>query len=191
MRISHVLYIGLAMCAMIGGGGLIWQSTRWPADQIVPTGPDTDTGLVALPDGSTMQAVKGTTKRQLVDWLASGEQSRAFELGGDQFVGRSPEPTPMSVARIKTLVGMMKSYPDVDILIVGHCDCTGDAAADSMLGTARANSVARYLQAGGIGRSRIAVDTRGGSQPVGDDNTPEGRSANQRVSIVLSRRDKA
>jgi len=181
MRILRIVYVLAVVFILIGGGLLILRAVQQPTPAPVPSDTSTDSGLVALPDGATMLAHQGTIGRQLVDWLASGEQTRTFELGGQQFVGRSAEPTPLSIGRLQRLVAMLRSYRDVDITIVGHCDATDDPAADTALGLARAQTVAHDLEAGGIGASRIAVDSRGGSQPIAG-----GRAANQRISIVLT-----
>src|SRR5258706_11027915 len=46
-----------------------------------------------------MVAAPGTVARELVDWLETDEQQRLFELGGQEFVGRSSEPTMESKLR--------------------------------------------------------------------------------------------
>src|SRR3546814_4433770 len=59
---------------------------------------------LALRDGSTMMAQQGSIGRQLVDWLAArGPGEKTFELGGQEFVGRSATPTPESIGRVSRL----------------------------------------------------------------------------------------
>jgi outer membrane protein OmpA-like peptidoglycan-associated protein len=146
-----------------------------------------DIGIVALPDGSTLLAEEGTIGRELVDWLESGEKSRSFELGGQEFAGRSSEPTNEAAGRLPRLIALLKAYGNVGIRIIGHSDKSEDEAADQALSEERARAVAETIEAGGISRDRISVEGRGGNEPVADNASPEGRAHNQRVSIVLTR----
>jgi len=135
-----------------------------------------------------MVAKSGTVGRELVDWLASNEQSRSFELGGQEFLGRSAEPTMESKVRLLRLVTMLNANPDVKIHIVGHSDKTSDPAADRTLSEARAGAIAHALKDGGISQARISFEGQGGQQPIGDNRTADGRARNERVSIALTRK---
>jgi outer membrane protein OmpA-like peptidoglycan-associated protein len=81
---------------------------------------------------------------------------------------------------------MLKAHSDVAIRIIGHSDRSVEPAADLALSETRARNVADALKAGGISARRIAVEARGGDQPIGDDRSPAGRARNERVSIVLT-----
>lgn len=145
-------------------------------------------GLVALRDGSTMMAEHGTVGRELVDWLAAGKAGqRRFELGGQEFVGRTAEPTAESLGRIPRLVAMLRANPDVDVIVIGHSDRTEDSAADMALSLARARMLVGRLEAAGIEADRLKVEARGAAEPLASDATAEGRRRNQRVSLVLVR----
>jgi len=146
--------------------------------------------LVALRDGSTMMAARGTVGRDLVDWLAVREPgSKMFELGGQEFVGRTAEPTAESVGRVSRLIAMLRANADVRVMIVGHTDPSGDVAADHALGFERADRLARLLREGGVSKSRISTDSKGAESPIAPNDSPEGRAKNQRVSLMLSRED--
>ncbi|GJL80763.1 MAG: flagellar motor protein [marine bacterium B5-7] len=54
------------------------------------------------------------------------------------------------------------------------------------LSAARAASAARYLESKGIPPERLRIVGYGEYRPVDDNKTPEGRSANRRLEIVLS-----
>ncbi|PZU07762.1 OmpA family protein [Sphingomonas sp.] len=145
-------------------------------------------GVVALSDGSTMIAQPGSVGRDLVDWLARGDPGRKkFELGGQEFVGRTAVPTAESLGRTSRLIAMLRANPDVDVTIVGHTDPSDDAAADRSLGLARANALSRLLRDGHIAAGRISVESRGSSDPIAPNGTVEGRARNQRVTLYLSR----
>lgn len=149
-----------------------------------------EAGLVALSDGSTLIAKEGTVGRELVDWLAARDGTeKGFELGGHQFVGRSMQPTAETLGRIPRLIAMLKANPDVQAKIVGHTDASGDANADERIALERAKTLAGLLQDGGIEGGRLTVESRGADEPVSKDETAAGRAANQRVSLILTRKE--
>ena len=76
------------------------------------------------------------------------------------------------------------------IRIEGHTDDvpTGGGAFPTNweLSTARALAVVRYLQENGVDPSRLAGAGYGQYQPIAPNDTPEGRSQNRRIEIVLA-----
>jgi outer membrane protein OmpA-like peptidoglycan-associated protein len=61
----------------------------------------------------------------------------------------------------------------------------GSAATNNKLSLGRASSVVQYLVQHGIQQTRLVAKGYGASQPVADNNTPEGRARNRRVEIRL------
>lgn len=145
-------------------------------------------GIVALADGSTMVAPRGTVGRALVDWLARREPGqKAFELGGQEFVGRTAELTAESRGRVPRLIAMLRANPDVKLVIVGHTDPSGDEAADRAVSQARADVLLGMLRDGRISSHRLRTEARGASDPIAPNDSPGNRQRNQRVSLILSR----
>lgn len=86
----------------------------------------------------------------------------------------------------------MLLFPTIEKLSVeGHTDnvpSAGNAYPTNWhLSSARANSVVVALTAGGIRPSRIRSIGWGHTQPLGDNNTPQGRAENRRVNITIHR----
>lgn len=75
-----------------------------------------------------------------------------------------------------------KTYVDV----TGHTDSTGAADYNQGLSEQRAESVAAYLRSRQVLPSRLLVRGMGETQPIASNDTPEGRSLNRRVEIVLT-----
>ncbi|MCK5480352.1 MAG: OmpA family protein [Gammaproteobacteria bacterium] len=75
-----------------------------------------------------------------------------------------------------------KTYID----ITGHTDNTGSASLNQQLSEARANSVSRYLQSHGVLQQRVVTRGMGFNQPIASNDTPEGRTLNRRVEIMLT-----
>lgn len=70
------------------------------------------------------------------------------------------------------------------VLITGFADGSGDTARNVALSVRRARSVERYL-AGFAPQHRYVVTGLGDTSPVADNNYPEGRAKNRRVTIEL------
>lgn len=79
----------------------------------------------------------------------------------------------------------LQRYPDTTVQVVGHTDSTGSASYNQTLSERRANAVADLLIEGGTSPSRIRAIGRGEDQPVASNLTPEGRTQNRRVEIVI------
>ncbi len=72
------------------------------------------------------------------------------------------------------------------ITIVGHTDSTGSDAINNPLSVDRAEAARDYLVGKGVARTRIATEGRGAREPVGDNNTEQGRGNNRRVEIFVA-----
>jgi len=72
------------------------------------------------------------------------------------------------------------------IEIQGHTDSRGSDALNYELGLKRAESVLRYLhETHSIPLQRMQMISYGKSKPVADNSSPEGRSQNRRVVLVV------
>ncbi|WP_417888000.1 OmpA family protein [Zunongwangia sp.] len=90
-----------------------------------------------------------------------------------------------SEATLNKLAGILKEYPDSNILVEGHTDNTGSASYNLTLSKNRAQSVTNYLVDKGISGSRFDTKWYGQSQPKYDNSTAEGRSKNRRVELAI------
>ncbi len=87
------------------------------------------------------------------------------------------------------IVDIAKYLDKVDgatCLVIGHTDNTGDAANNLVLGQNRANSVKEYLvNKAAIPEHKIIASSKGETQPIADNSTPEGRKKNRRTIITI------
>ena len=79
----------------------------------------------------------------------------------------------------------LASAPDRHILIDGHTDSTGKMDFNMHLSELRAESVKAVLVANGVAPDRIETHGYGPTKPVTDNGTPNGRSQNRRVEVVI------
>lgn len=86
---------------------------------------------------------------------------------------------------LASMAGVLNRYPDSVVVVTGHTDNVGDADYNLDLSQRRAGSVASELLANGVSASRIQTIGRGEDAPIATNLTPEGRSQNRRVEVVI------
>lgn len=89
-----------------------------------------------------------------------------------------------SYAALNEFADVAKILDGVFIQIEGNtakvADSDGRAFSEK-----RANSIAKYLQSQGVDASRFIIVGNGDSNPIGDNNTEEGKAANRRTDIFF------
>lgn len=103
--------------------------------------------------------------------------------------------TNQSKATLDNLTDIMKLFPEMHILAIGHTDAIGADSYNINLSKKRADSAIGYLQTKGIESSRLQIKALGESEhiainqnPDGSDN-PEGRKFNRRVEFKVIKPD--
>lgn len=101
------------------------------------------------------------------------------------FVSGSAELLPMSEMELNRLVQLLKNHLKLNIRINGHTDNVGDDTANQVLSEARAKAVYNYLIKQGIAAERLSYKGFGESQPIAENDTPEGRKLNRRTEFEV------
>ncbi len=91
--------------------------------------------------------------------------------------------TTASYKLLNDVVGVLKSYPEMNLSIEGHTDNVGDAKNNQKLSEKRAKSCLDYLVKKGISADRLKSSGYGSSKPVGDNSTKTGRQSNRRTEF--------
>ena len=104
---------------------------------------------------------------------------------GILFATNSSTLSPNSRTALTKFAANMNKNPDTDIRIVGHTDNTGSDKINDPLSERRAASVYSFLNSQGVSMSRMAAEGRGSHEPVADNSTVAGRSANRRVEVYI------
>jgi chemotaxis protein MotB len=112
------------------------------------------------------------------------EEKLLFKSGSDVVDPKGKE-------ALKTLAGVLNSTKDITVMIEGHTDSeaikTQKYKDNWDLSTARATSIVRALTVEyGLDPTRITASGKGKHQPVGTNETKEGRAANRRTEIILT-----
>ena len=101
------------------------------------------------------------------------------------FTPDSPEFLPAERPRLDLIAEALKQIPDRTFLVEGHTAATGQPAGEMALSIERAKRMVDELVKRGISADRFIYKGWGGTRPVGDNATNEGRSANRRVEITI------
>lgn len=87
---------------------------------------------------------------------------------------------------IQKIAEVLTTYPDTDILVLGHTDSDGAEDYNQKLSEQRAQSVVDNLKSLGVSDSRLKMIGYGETQPVASNDTATGKQANRRVEIAIT-----
>ncbi|MCX2745895.1 OmpA family protein [Mangrovivirga sp. M17] len=112
-------------------------------------------------------------------------------IGFVYFEFNSVQPTDSSMSEIKKASYFMEENPNASVKVFGYTDNVGSESFNNKLSEQRASQVAKILEAYGISEERISVEGRGEANPIGNNDTEEGRAKNRRASFVFDINNKA
>ena len=102
-----------------------------------------------------------------------------------RFIADSSEFLPEESPRLDLLAQALKQIPDRTFLVEGHTASVGLPENEMKLSIERAESIISELVKRGIKAERFIFKGWGGTRPVSNNTTNEGRSANRRVEITI------
>lgn len=147
--------------------------------------PDTDgdgvfNNIDKCPDVAGAVANKGCPeiKKEVIQKIALAAKGINFETGKAVI-------TASSFKSLDDLVTLLNSYPGASVEIQGHTDNNGTPESNKTLSQDRANSVKRYLSAGGVSEARMTAIGYGQELPLADNKTEAGKTKNRRVDFKL------
>ncbi len=92
---------------------------------------------------------------------------------------------PESMGIIRQIYQVLQQDGSINLKIVGHTDSDGSDENNMALSKKRAASVKNALvSVYGVDSNRLAVDGKGESEPVADNNSPDGKAQNRRVEFI-------
>lgn len=97
----------------------------------------------------------------------------------------SAELLPGENERLDQIAQVLKEVPDQMFLVEGHTASVGYEKGEMKLSVERANSVANALIQRGIPREKFICKGSGGTKPIADNSTQEGKAKNRRVEITI------
>lgn len=92
-----------------------------------------------------------------------------------------------SRTELHKIIRFLNDNPSVRVEIGGHTDDVGARDYNRQLSEKRAKAVYQYLTDNGIETQRLLTKGYGPDEPVGDNNTEEGRQLNRRIEFRIVR----
>lgn len=86
---------------------------------------------------------------------------------------------------LRELVDIVQSHSDLRIKIIGHTDAVGSNEYNIGLSKRRAEAIKLFLTNTGLKEDRIEIEYKGETQPIGTNNTDEGKAQNRRVDVIF------
>jgi len=102
-----------------------------------------------------------------------------------KFAPGSPEIEAGSAGALNNLAAAFKDCQDFKMEVAGHTDSQGRDEMNMQLSQSRAESVIDALLARRVLTSQLTAKGYGETQPIGDNDTEEGREANRRIEFRL------
>ena len=94
---------------------------------------------------------------------------------------------PENYALLSKVQKAVRTFGNSVVVVEGHTDSTGSAAANEHLSQQRAEAVKEYLVANQtIPAEQIAAIGFGSIRPLASNATPEGRAINRRIDVIIS-----
>lgn len=87
--------------------------------------------------------------------------------------------------RLDEIAEVLKLAPNSQFLVEGHTAAVGRAEGEQTLSVERAHKIAEELSKRGVSSAAFICRGWGGTKPVADNNTDEGRAQNRRVEITI------
>ena len=111
------------------------------------------------------------------------EVAEVIVLKGVNFATNSARLTPGSTAILDEAAATLLKRGDARTEVAGYTDDRGSAARNVELSQQRAEAVRRYLVSKGVNASNLTARGYGQENPIADNRTESGRSANRRVEL--------
>ncbi|MFC5045720.1 OmpA family protein [Aquimarina hainanensis] len=84
------------------------------------------------------------------------------------------------------LKNYLVKYPEKKVNIIGHTDDIGEEEDNLWFGKQRANNVKKYLVSRGIPSEKLTTQSKGESDPIVPNDSPENRNKNRRIEIIVN-----
>lgn len=132
--------------------------------------------------GKNSSSNSKSEKKVIVENTAAGIRLTMQNLN---FKPDSAELLPGENERLDQIAQVLKEVPDQMFLVEGHTASVGYEKGEMKLSVERANSVANALIQRGIQREKFICKGSGGTKPIADNSTQEGKAKNRRVEITI------
>jgi chemotaxis protein MotB len=133
--------------------------------------------------------------QQLQAQVAALQQEQKWVVADDMlFPSGGWQLSPQGMSALDQLVPRLTNLHDAKVVVYGYTDNAPVGPALNQQGISnnldlsskRAGAVVTYLASKGVDPSLMSAKGRGDTHPVASNDTPDGRSQNRRIEIVLT-----
>lgn len=133
--------------------------------------------------GRTKSKIESSvSKNMTVDETPAGLRLTIKNL---QFKPDSAQLLPGEEERLDQIAQVLKQAREQMFLVEGHTASVGFASGEMKLSKERAHAIAEALVQRGIPAQKFICKGSGGTKPIADNSTPEGKALNRRVEITI------
>lgn len=131
----------------------------------------------------------GSAADQIRNYINNGFSGNpAFKLNSVNFSTGSGDLTEDISKEIAQLAVILNAYPKLKLRLESHTNNIGDEPLNKMLSELRVQNIQKLLEDSyGISSDRIQLVAFGQEKPIADNDTEEGRIANQRIEIFIAK----
>ncbi len=115
----------------------------------------------------------------------STDEGVSISIRDVHFKPDQAELLPNEERRLDAIAEALKSTGDGTIKVVGHTADVGRPEGQYVLSVERAKAIIEEMVRRGIDAGRFIYEGRGGTEPIGSNDTEEGRAANRRVEFII------
>lgn len=132
--------------------------------------------------------MRGQLKDQLNAIMQTTDSARGLIVSMSGLLFETGKSTLLPPVREKLarVSGILLGHPGLKLEVEGHTDNVGSDASNQTLSEKRAAAVKDYLISQGVSADSVVSRGFGETKPVATNDTPDGRSQNRRVEIVVS-----
>jgi len=142
----------------------------------------------ALKTLDNIKFAAGSAGSQMMAFIKGGAKGDGrFRFNNLNFASGSAVIDGESGLEVDNLSSILKAYTDVNVMIEGYTDSRGNADSNLNLSQQRADAVKGRLVAAGIAENRISTKGFGAANPIGDNETADGRAENRRIEVVIAK----
>ncbi|MBN2533955.1 MAG: OmpA family protein [Spirochaetales bacterium] len=116
--------------------------------------------------------------------VTSDDDGVSIILEDINFSPESDTLLPKEQEKLKKIAGILKRYPERDLIVGGHTALAGTEEGRQVLSEKRAKTVGEFLQSHGV-KNNMLFKGFGARIPVADNSTENGMKKNRRVEIKI------
>ena len=104
-------------------------------------------------------------------------------LSGIKFSPGTADLLPGATNQLDFLANVLTQYPQARVELHAHADDQGTVRDQAILTRGRLREMGTYLVRKGVRSNRLVLRSFGGTRPLYDNSTPQGRDANNRIEV--------